>query len=329
MKSRVGRLAARTAWLRLCVLSTVLWAASGCSATGGSLTLCPKEDKLLRSAEQVALCTNRYAGLPRELQKVPLEAYYVQPGDVLLLEVTDLDTDVRLPIDQTVMPDGTIDLAEYGRPVVAGLTIDEIEELVHASIENALPDAEAPQVNVRLTVAESAVFYVLGEVNAPGAYPLIGRETVLDALMTAGGLSDRASECGIILSRPTPQGSCRIVLPVCYPQIVQLGDATTNYQIQPGDRIFVSTRSMCEQLMFWQDGCKFCSGECAQPCGSPLTPARRPFALPITEPGERPGELRVPAAEPSAPPATILNLRETATLEEPEPAPPAPERLRR
>jgi len=38
------------------------------------------------------------------------------------------------------------------------------------------------------------------------------------------------------------------VLPVCYRQIVQLGDTTTNYQLQPGDRIYVPAMSIWEQL---------------------------------------------------------------------------------
>ena len=38
--------------------------------------------------------------------------------------------------------------------------------------------------------------------------------------------------------RPTPPRSCRVVLPICYRQITQLGDTSTNYQIKPGDRIY-------------------------------------------------------------------------------------------
>ena len=49
-------------------------------------------------------------------------------------------------------------------------------------------------------------------------------------------------------SRPTSPDSCRIVLPVDYNAIVQLGDTTTNYQIRAGDRVFVPTRSMWEDL---------------------------------------------------------------------------------
>lgn len=249
----------------------------GC--TGSGSTLFPHTYKLLPCADVLASRSNRRAPIPRELQKQALEAYYVQPGDVLLLEVADLDADIRVPADQPVMPDGTIDLAEYGRIVVAGLTVEQIEGAVNAAIQNVENDPDLSPVNVRLTVAESAVYYVLGEVNAPGAYPLIGRETVLDGLMAAGGLSDAASDCDMILSRPTNPESCRVVLPICYDRIVQLGDTTTNYQLRPGDRIFVATRSVCEQLLFWRE-CDRCPDCCDRGCRTPITPTVSPFVIP-------------------------------------------------
>jgi protein involved in polysaccharide export with SLBB domain len=94
---------------------------------------------------------------------------------------------------------------------------------------------------------------------------LNGRETVLDGILIAGGLNDRASRRDIIVSRPTRPGDCRVVLPVCYREIVQLGDTTTNYQLLPGDRIFVPSKSSWEDLL----GCRHESapcGNCQVPC---------------------------------------------------------------
>jgi protein involved in polysaccharide export with SLBB domain len=85
-------------------------------------------------------------------------------------------------------------------------------------------------------------------VNAPGAYPLQGRETVLDAILAAGGVNNRAALKKITMSRPTPPDHCRLVMPICYEEIVQLGDTSTNYQIQSGDRIFVPTKGLSDVL---------------------------------------------------------------------------------
>ncbi|MSR30979.1 MAG: polysaccharide export protein [Gemmataceae bacterium] len=183
--------------------------------------------------------------MPRELDKGLTSSITVEPGDVILVQPAELDSPIRLPGDQQVLPDGTITLGKYGRVPVAGRTLEEIEALVKPQIDSITRDA-GPIV-VRLINRQSKVYYVIGEVNAPGAYPLTGRETVLDALLQAGGLNDKASKRNILLARPTPPGSCKIVLPVCYNEIVQLADTSTNYQIAPGDRIFVPSRD------FWKD----------------------------------------------------------------------------
>jgi hypothetical protein len=98
----------------------------------------------------------------------------------------------------------------------------------------------------------------------PNAYPLSGRETVLDAIVQAGGLTRRAARDQIVLSRPTHPDGCRVVYPVCYDQIVQLGDTSTNYQLMPGDRVFVPSQNMLATLLpIGQRRCK--SGPCSRP----------------------------------------------------------------
>jgi protein involved in polysaccharide export with SLBB domain len=236
---------------------------AGCSLTPGNrLTFFPEGHPLLDSAKELRRAASEPMPLPRELQKQVLPPYTVEPGDVLLVQPADLDSTVRIPGDQPVLPDGTINLGRYGRILVAGRTVDEIEAAVRAAIQVQVKDAGP--IAVRVVTRVSKVFYVLGEVNAPGSYPLTGRETVLDAILAAGGLNDRASRANIILSRPTPPDSCRVVLPICYKEIVQLGDTSTNYQIAPGDRIFVPTRTVHEELHHTRPECP--------PCGRPQVP---------------------------------------------------------
>jgi polysaccharide export outer membrane protein len=207
----------------------------------------------MATAEQFAFQNPHALAVPRETQKQSLAELRVEPGDVLGIEVVDFNSPIRLPGDQTVLPDGSIELGRYGRLPVAGRTVAEVErevqrliDLEHENDESV--KADQTRIFVRLIQPESQVYYVLGEVNSPGAFPLIGRETVLDAIIQAGGLADRANRHNIILSRPTGPDSCRVVLPICYRQIVQLADTTTNYQIRPGDRIFVSSLTFCREL---------------------------------------------------------------------------------
>jgi protein involved in polysaccharide export with SLBB domain len=240
------------------------------------------------------------APVPRELARVLLPPHVVEPGDTLLVQPAELDAPVRLPPDQPVLPDGTIDLGQYGRPVVAGKTVPEIEAQIQALVKAKEKDAKEPiLINVRLIGRVSKVYYVLGEVNAPGTFPVTGRETVLDAINVAGGLTRNASEQNVVLSRPTPPDGCRVVYPVCYSNIVQLGDTTTNYQVMPGDRIYVPSKGLLEGLLPHAGRTGACPA-CVRPqvpcagCGDPA--AVPPLPGPVPGPVPAPPPAPVPAA---------------------------------
>lgn len=244
---------------------------SGCSSLG--LSLWPAQMPLLPKAKQFAAATPIPNGVNHELAKAVLPEYFIEPGDRLLLEPLALDADFDAVGEQAVLVDGTIDLGRYGRVKVAGLTIEAIEEVIEHRLREL--EAKEPQVNVQLAEANASQVYVLGAVGSPGSYDLSGRETVLDAIVMAGGLTSTASPCHMMLVRPTANCDKRIVLPVCYRQITQLGDATTNYQLRPGDRIVVAGRSLWEELAVWKQ---------SQPCvccdrspGVNCSPASVPF----------------------------------------------------
>jgi len=238
-------------------LGLLLLTATGCESLGFSTPAYPLTDaaKAVRDAAPVP------APVPRELAMDLLPTHLVTPGDTLLVQPVELDAPLRLPPDQPVQPDGTIDLGTYGRPVVAGKTLAEVEAVVREAIK--AKDKDAVAVTVRLLARPGEVFYVLGEVNAPGAFPVTGNDTVLSAITLAGGPTRRASEQNIVLSRPTVPDGCRVVLPVCYANIVQLGDTTTNYQLRPGDRIYVASKGMLEGLL--PPRCQKPTAACARP----------------------------------------------------------------
>ncbi|HZY86619.1 MAG TPA: polysaccharide biosynthesis/export family protein [Gemmataceae bacterium] len=236
---------------------------AGCSAGSTTYTLFPEGHRLIDQVKAVRQTSLEPLPVPRELDKRVAPPYTVEPGDVLLVQPADLDSPVRIPGDQPVLPDGSVQLGKYGRLVVAGKTVEEIESGVRALVQAQTKDAGP--ITVRVVTRVSKVYYVLGDVNAPGTFVLTGRETVLDGILTAGGLNGKASRKNIILVRPTPPGSCRVVLPVCYNEIVQVGDTTTNYQLANGDRIYVPSRTCQEDSWFHRK--KSCA-----PCGGPQYP---------------------------------------------------------
>jgi polysaccharide biosynthesis/export protein len=251
----------RTRLFCLLCLTVPLSFVAGCSTPGGPFGALSGGHRAIDAMKELRAEATEPLDLPRELNKHVSPPFIVEPGDVLLVQPADFDAPVRLPGDQAILPDGTIQLGRYGRLIVAGKTLEEIEVLVRAQIQTQVKDAGP--VTARVVTRQSKVFYVLGEVNAPGAFTFNGRETVLDAILAAGGLTDRASREMVTLSRPTPPNSCREVLPICYNEIVQLGDTSTNYQIRAGDRIYVPTKTLHEQLCPPKNSCP--------PCGKPQT----------------------------------------------------------
>lgn len=238
---------------------------NGCSTLSalGVPTL-SNPNELIRPAKQISGAVGYAANAPKELSKSVLDYYLVEPSDVLYIEPAKFDSPVRLTGDQTVQPDGTVELGRFGRPVVVQKTIQQIQTEIQSLIESVEP--KAGPISVRLVNWESKQFYVLGEVNSPGAFRIDGNETVLDAILEAGGLTDKGNRHRIILSRPTGEGSCRNILPICYNQIVQLGDSSTNYQIAPGDRVFVASVTLIDDIKdtlfpFANDRCPKCSAK--------------------------------------------------------------------
>ncbi|HEX3152121.1 MAG TPA: SLBB domain-containing protein, partial [Gemmataceae bacterium] len=190
--------------LRIVAVAVLLASAVGCGSFGQGNSIFPDRYPLGDQARAARVCSP--VDLPRELKKSTIDEYRVEPGDGLLVLPHDLDSKVRMPADQTIIADGTIDLGKYGRLQVAGRTVPEIEALVQATVKAKEKDEDPGFIDVRLVNRSSKVYYVLGEVTTPGKFPLIGNETVLDAILAAGGMNDKSSWRDVILVRPTNEG---------------------------------------------------------------------------------------------------------------------------
>lgn len=230
---------------RIVAAAVLLAGPVGCGSVGQGISLLPDRYPLGDQARAARLCSPQ--DLPRELKKSTIDEYRVEPGDGLLVLPHDLDSKVRLPADQTILADGTIDLGKYGRLYVAGRTVPEVEAMVQATVKAKEKDEDIGFIDVRLVNRASKVYYVLGEVTTPGRFPLVGNETVLDGILQAGGMTDRSNWRDVILVRPTNDGP-GLVMKVDVGAIGRLGAAGTNYQLAPGDRIYVGSRHLFDML---------------------------------------------------------------------------------
>jgi protein involved in polysaccharide export with SLBB domain len=143
--------------------------------------------------------------------------------------------------EHLVGPDGRVNLGTYGSVYVTGLTIEEARSAIEEQLSNYL---ENPQVVVDIFAYNSKKYYVVTQGAGFGdnvvTAPITGNETVLDAVATIGGLSQLSSK-KIWIARPAPNGvGCEQVLPVNWDDITQGASTATNYQMLPGDRLFIA-----------------------------------------------------------------------------------------
>lgn len=140
-----------------------------------------------------------------------------------------------------VGPDGRVNLATYGSVYVAGMTIEQATEAIEEQLSLEL---EAPEVFVDILAYNSKVFYIVTQGGGFGdnvvRAPITGNETVLDAVSAVGGIS-QVSSTNLWIARPAPNGmGCEQILPVDWEEITMGASTATNYQLLPGDRLFIA-----------------------------------------------------------------------------------------
>jgi polysaccharide export outer membrane protein len=143
--------------------------------------------------------------------------------------------------EHLVRPDGSISLGVYGSVYLAGLTLDQAKAVIEAHLSQYLLE---PEVTVDVYAYNSKVYYIVAAGGGYGEqvyrFPHTGNETVLDAMSQINGLPIVASKHRIWVARPAPaDATCYQVLPVDWQAITRGGATATNYQVLPGDRIFV------------------------------------------------------------------------------------------
>lgn len=217
------------------------------------------------------------ADVPRELEKVTLPPYVIEAPDILQIEavVLKLNNDGQ-PISTErptplwpqavtgqflVRPDGTVGLGVYGSVQVSGLTLDKAKESIQgflAYVTGLKPAAIAVAVDV--VQFNSKTYYVVTDGAGFGEgvfrFPITGSETVLDAISQIQGLPQVASKRHVWVARRGPGGGpdgCPDqVLPVNWIAMTRYGDTKTNYQVLPGDRIYVMAQPIIRTNNFMQ-----------------------------------------------------------------------------
>ncbi len=146
--------------------------------------------------------------------------------------------------EHLVRQDGTIRLGTYGSVYVAGLTLAEAKCAVERHLAQFV---QGPEIALDVFACNSKVYYVIYDGAGFGQQvfrlPITGNETVLDAISSVACLPALAPKKCIWVARPAPCDSpCVQILPVDWRAITTAGSTCTNYQIFPGDRIYVASQ---------------------------------------------------------------------------------------
>jgi polysaccharide export outer membrane protein len=133
-----------------------------------------------------------------------------------------------------VRPDGKISVPLLNDVQASGLTAMQLAASLRDGLSKYLTN---PQVTVTVTEINSRRVYLTGEVNHPGALPLLPNMTVLQALSSAGGFTQFAKLKSIYIMR-TEDGK-QVKHPFNYKEVVKGNLAEQNISLQPGDVIVI------------------------------------------------------------------------------------------
>ncbi len=184
---------------------------------------------------------------PETLLKAIVKPAAKVPGDYVIeapdiLKITFAPKPEAIPKDEDqylVRPDGTINLGAYGTVAVAGMTLTEATDAVRKAMKKFRVEGE---VTLDVSAFSSKHYYVITNFAVSGEqvqrFPLTGNETVLDAIATIGGVKPDA-KCSIWVARQGANGGAEQTLPVDWKGITEKGVTKTNYQLLPGDRVYV------------------------------------------------------------------------------------------
>ncbi len=177
----------------------------------------------------VALTTNDASWEKRTIR--------IGPGDLLEIKVFGVPD---LASESRVSGEGKVSIGLVGEVDVNHLTADGAQKAIEARLKNGgyLRD---PHVSVFIKEYSSQGVTVLGQVQKPGIYTLLGTPRLFDAISAAGGLTPSAGKAITLTHRDHPE----------QPIVLERDDSPTdghslsaNVDVYPGDTIVVSKAGM-------------------------------------------------------------------------------------
>jgi polysaccharide biosynthesis/export protein len=182
---------------------------------------------LLRAAKQPKPKPSPEPATSAAASPTDSKTYVIGAEDVLFLKVWN---EAQLTGAVIVRPDGKISLPLVGELQAGGLTPEKLGNTIAEGLSKFLTH---PDVTVSVQQVNSKKYFIIGEVQKTGSFPLVVPTTVLEALVQAGGFRDFAKTGSIVIMRRGER------LKFNYKNVIKGKNAEQNIQLEAGDQIIV------------------------------------------------------------------------------------------
>lgn len=176
---------------------------------------------------------------------VPVAAQALQPGDTIAVSVYQ---DSKLDRQIVIGPSGHISFPLAGQIHAEGMTPQSLEK----ALRSKLRDKYAGSLDISVSLVATAKvddelkpkFFITGEVNKPGPYPLRAGTNLVQAIAMSGGLGQFAARKRIQVRRKV--NGVESTLLFNYAAFEAGREVAGNIDLQAGDVIIIPERGFWE-----------------------------------------------------------------------------------
>lgn len=190
-----------------------------------SCLVCAAQEKGPAASRPAPGATAATAPIP-----APKDSYVIGASDVLAVTVWKQPT---LTGTLLVRPDGMVSMPLLGDVQASGLTPLQLANNIETRLKKYI---QYPEVTVVVAQIRSKNIYLIGEVGKKGPVEMTSGMTLLEAIASAGGLTDFANAKKIYILRTVAGKQQKI--PVHYKEALK-GNAAYNIALEPNDTIVV------------------------------------------------------------------------------------------
>lgn len=191
----------------------------------------------------ITKAANEYAAkLQTTRAKYEFPVGVIFPGDeidIIVYEKLPV-SDEKKVLKKRVDPDGAILLPPAGKIQVAGLSVYEAARTIEAILSKYVV---SPFCEIAVTRSERRIF-VFGQIPKPGVQELKPGYTILDALSSAGGISENTASWSIKVIR-SENGKISII---SVKDIFTKGRISQNIMLENNDIVFVPRRILTDAM---------------------------------------------------------------------------------